>query len=425
MDVDVVVIGAGVSGLSAAGALSKKKLRVAVLEARDVVGGRVRTLQLPGVEVPLELGAEFVHGRPPRLDKLLDSRGAKRKDADGAHWLWRDGAFQRGDDASEEAMALFAKQSPEGVPVGQRIEEETEPGSATRKMSKAFVEGFYAADPRTASAAFITEMVEAADRIDGDRMFRVVSGYDEVVRALCEALGPRVTVHLSTPVTRVRWRRGHVDVEARQGFGEPLVFSARACVVTVPQPVLARELAFDPEPEGMLRDVRALETLPIVKFHLGFSRPVWKSAALSRSFAFIHAPDEPVPTWWRPLPFEANALVGWVGGPPAASLSGKPEGEQLDVALRSLEKVLGVPRLQDALVFHRVTDWGADPWARGGYVSVPAGAEEAQRRWSIPLEDTLFFAGEARQRAGHAGTVHGAIDTGRDAAKEVIASWAS
>jgi monoamine oxidase len=64
-------------------------------------------------------------------------------------------------------------------------------------------------------------------------------------------------------------------------------------------------------------------------------------------------------------------------------------------------------------------DWQADPFARGGYCVMPVDGEAAQRRLAQPVADTLFFAGEATHWAGHAGTVHGALESGERAALEV------
>ena len=67
-------------------------------------------------------------------------------------------------------------------------------------------------------------------------------------------------------------------------------------------------------------------------------------------------------------------------------------------------------------------DWKQDPWARGAYSWIPAGALEVPARLAEPVDDTLFFAGEATDTAGYRGTVHGALETGLRAAAELLAS---
>src|SRR5436305_13466012 len=79
---DVVVIGAGLAGLTAARRLAAAGLRVTVLEARDRVGGRVHTLREPGCPVPVEAGAEFVHGDPPELWDEITAAGLATDEID-------------------------------------------------------------------------------------------------------------------------------------------------------------------------------------------------------------------------------------------------------------------------------------------------------------------------------------------------------
>ena len=66
---DVAIIGAGAAGLAAAKTLSSAGLDICVLEARDRIGGRIHTHHDPAIDVPIELGAEFVHGRPPETSE--------------------------------------------------------------------------------------------------------------------------------------------------------------------------------------------------------------------------------------------------------------------------------------------------------------------------------------------------------------------
>src|ERR1700742_4326707 len=83
---DVVIVGAGVSGLSAASELRKSGLSILVLEARDHIGGRAWTRHEPDLSAPIELGAEFIHGRVPETFELLREVGKAALDTSGAHW---------------------------------------------------------------------------------------------------------------------------------------------------------------------------------------------------------------------------------------------------------------------------------------------------------------------------------------------------
>src|SRR5437868_5278469 len=88
---DVVIIGAGVSGLAAASELRKSGLSVLILEARNRVGGRAWTRHEPDLSAPIELGAEFIHGRAPETFELLREVGKAALDTSGAHWTLTDG----------------------------------------------------------------------------------------------------------------------------------------------------------------------------------------------------------------------------------------------------------------------------------------------------------------------------------------------
>ncbi len=72
-----------------------------------------------------------------------------------------------------------------------------------------------------------------------------------------------------------------------------------------------------------------------------------------------------------------------------------------------------------------VHDWQNDPYARGGYSFVTVGGDDARKQLAAPLEDTLFFAGEATDTEGEATTVAGALQSGIRAAREVLRSGRS
>jgi NADPH-dependent 2,4-dienoyl-CoA reductase/sulfur reductase-like enzyme len=93
---DVVVIGAGVAGLAAARDLRAKGHRILLIEARDRIGGRIFTHLEPGVPVPIELGAEFIHGLAPETRRLLRDTSLLALDIDGEFRRLRRGRFVRG-----------------------------------------------------------------------------------------------------------------------------------------------------------------------------------------------------------------------------------------------------------------------------------------------------------------------------------------
>lgn len=107
----------------------------------------------------------------------------------------------------------------------------------------------------------------------------------------------------------------------------------------------------------------------------------------------------------------APLMVGWAGGTRA---------EQLP----ALSRILAVPRklTEDSLVEFYYHDWANDPFSLGAYSYIPVGGLDAQAELAEPVENTIYFAGEAANTMGHQGTVHGAIQSGLRAAQMIQCS---
>ena len=112
----------------------------------------------------------------------------------------------------------------------------------------------------------------------------------------------------------------------------------------------------------------------------------------------------------------APLLTCWAGGPKAARLTGSSAKTLLKQALASVRSVLGDIDEPRAFLLH---DWQADPYARGGYSYVKVGGTGAREELAAPLEDTLYFAGEATDLE-QSGTVGGALASGVRAAKDLL-----
>jgi monoamine oxidase len=110
-------------------------------------------------------------------------------------------------------------------------------------------------------------------------------------------------------------------------------------------------------------------------------------------------------------------LTGWIAGCKLTELrtSNLPQA-----GLTTLSKILGTdPRRHMLRLYHH--DWQADAHSLGAYSYVPRGAIHASDELTLPVESTLFFAGEHTDTSGHWGTVHGALRSGYRAAKQVLA----
>lgn len=403
---DVLVLGGGVAGLSAARELDRRGVGSVVIEARDRLGGRVHTLRDASWPHPVELGAEFLHGLPRRL-KLPHRFSLRPRDCDGEHWVHDARGLRRADDAAEDAMKLLGEmKGPETTADAYLAKHAC---GVKRRLARQFVSGFYAADPRTVSTRFLVEESEGSEAVHGERMFRPTRGYDVLVRHLSKG----VNAHLSTVVTRVTWKRGRVDVEARDALGAPRRYRAEAAVIALPLGVLQHgAITFSPRPGGLALALKHLEVGPIVKLLLRFREPFWAEHR-AKDFTMLHLTQSEQQAWWRCAPFASPVLVGWSAGPQAK------RKVTVAHAVKSFERAFRMERLGRLLDAAIVVDWAADPFARGGYMVQPVGVPKPLEALFAPVDDTLFFAGEHTSFEGHAGTVHGAVWTGRRAAREV------
>jgi monoamine oxidase len=227
-------------------------------------------------------------------------------------------------------------------------------------------------------------------------------------------------VRLNSIVDAVKWRRGSATVEVRSALnGRRESLHSRRVLITVPLGVLqSGSIRFEPEPGVILGAAQALEFGNVFRVTLRFEKPFWADKPELSGASFILSEELVFPTWWTTLPVESAVITGWSAGPKADPLCGKTRSEIIDAALSSLEKIAGslTARLENAW-FH---DWHADPFSRGAYSYVPAGKLAARAKLAEPVEDTLYFAGEATDLIGYGGTVHGAIASGKRAAAQIL-----
>jgi monoamine oxidase len=258
-----------------------------------------------------------------------------------------------------------------------------------------------------------------------------MQGYDRVLRPLAETLLQRPgTLFPNAVAEEIRWSPGQVRVRARTRDGAPLgLFRATRAIITLPLSILRAPpdqvgaVRFMPRLPEKERAWSRLEMGPLVKVLLRFRSDFWRARPETRRFGFFHAPALPLPTWWTLEPHRSGHLVGWAGGPGALALSGLSEQDILGTAMETLARIFSLRStlLQAELESWRVVNWEREPFTLGGYCVIPAGALDALEALAAPVQDTLFFAGEATNTQGEEGTVHGALETGLRAASEVLA----
>ncbi len=418
----MLVVGAGVAGLAAAGEFLSAGLDVLILEARDRVGGRIYTVHDPMMAVPVELGAEFVHGMPREIFEIAAAARLAVCELDGESWTYRRGRLVRTADLFESIGPVFERMREDATQDEsfQEFLDRTDLDQDTKTWATSYVEGFNAARRERVSVLSLLEDEEAADAIQGDRAFRIFSGYDSLVQAMLPS--SRARLHLNAVVNEVRWRPGHVEAAAHSRMGHAIgPFTAERVLVTVPLGVLQQSaIRFTPEPAEALAAALRLEMGSVIRVTLRFREPFWEDRAPSLSF--LHSPGLAFPTWWTPHPAIAPVLTAWAAGPNGEALAGAGEKAIVDLATSTLDHIFGTGRahIEDLLEYWYMHDWQTDPFSRGAYSYVPVGALDARKTLAEPIEGTLAFAGEATSLEGYGGSVHGAIAAGRRAARRLL-----
>jgi monoamine oxidase len=422
---DVVVIGAGVAGLAAASELRSAGRRVIVLEGRNRTGGRIYTLHDARAPVPIELGAEFVHGEAKETVALLEAAQAVACDVTGERWSSERGSLRSMNDFWQRI---------DGVMRGLREDRSEDRSVADKRLARSFVEGFHAADTSRISESALADGGHPGDDPEEQRQARVLDGYDIVPGMLSVDLAN--DIRTSTVVDTVEWDRNGVEVLARDAAGRRVSVSARAAVVAVPlgvlhaQPPARGAIEFEPAlPDGHRAALDALAMGAVTRFTLLFDEAFWEDLpedripgkAVASRLAFVLAPRADVKVWWTAHPVRAPMLTGWTGGPAAPLLTEDPDALE-DIALRSLAATLPVTtaRLRKHVVALWTHDWQRDAFSRGAYSYVLVGGSEAASRLARPIQSTLYIAGEAASAEGRNGTVDGAIASGRAQARKII-----
>jgi monoamine oxidase len=430
VDHDVIVVGAGMAGLSAASELRALGLDVLVLEARNKIGGRVDT-NYEFTSHPIERGAEFVHGENVVTWELIRRWGL--------HTL---SALEEGDNFFIDVAGQFLPITQAAqLPGGDSLKfMSARPG--VYELAKAWVKSrkpdidltsmlqasgvvldpkfypivshsFEGLDAAGLQQLGVYGLVETSYEGDGDADFRIAEGYS----SLSHYLARKLQIRLAEPVDRVTWNPSGARVTATAGS----TLETRKIVITVPLAQLQQStIRFEPPLTTEKQNaINRLGAGHIVKIILQFDDPFWPASME------CFATDKHTGFWWRPgwnRPDEASVLTAYAGAALADRLVRLGNEAAIQIALEDLTKLFGNP-VKTKYIGGMVLNWQAEPYIEMAYSFCPVGAAGLRRVLSYPIDGVLFFAGEATSVERNA-TVHGAIESGRRAAKEVSAALA-
>lgn len=405
-DIDVAIIGAGAAGLGAANALKGSGLSVLVLEARDRLGGRSHTiLPAPGVmfdvgcgwlhsadrnsfvAIAATLGFEIDKSRPPWRDESVNVAFPPRERADFIDAL--DDFYERCEDASDAAYDSVAS-------------EWLEPGNRWNPMIDAISTYINGCELDQVSV-YDMDAYE-----DTEINWRVSRGYG----ALIAAYGAACDVALSTNVTRIDHSGARVKIETSRG-----TLTAAKVIVTVPTNLIADEaIRFFPALPAKVGAARGLPLGLADKVMLALDEP----EALPKDGNLRGATMRTAMGSYHLRPYGQPSIEGYFGGRFAQELEDAGEGALAAQSIDEIVALLGSDyrRKLKPLASSR---WAHDPFARGSYSHAMPGCADCRAVLAAPIDDRLFFAGEATS-PNFFSTAHGARDSGERAAREVMAS---
>lgn len=360
---DVIVIGAGFTGLSAATSLVRHGMNVLVLEARDRVGGRTEATRLQDGSV-IDGGGQFFSRDMPRVSALVEKYGRRVVET----WMDGDSLFLPPIDAREadaiysavnvlrEEMLMIEPDDPASaaLSVGQWLDAQTR-DKDVRAAFRAMVEGLWNQP---------AEILPLWYLISNDR--RVTSEYSELeyfladtMQALAEDLAGELgdRIRLSTPVRRIVEVSDGIDIETEHGR-----FSADRVVIALP-PVMAGRLDYQPPlPVALRSALNVWKPGAVLKVFLRYERAFWREKGLSGTIMWrqptgLYACDVSGP--------EVAGLVLFLSGTIAADRAGRSHDALVSEAKTRLVEALGEEAANPVEV--SIRNWVDDPWSSGAY----------------------------------------------------------
>ncbi len=372
----------------------------------------MHTLHVPDLPMPIELGAEFIHGEVDTTFDIVDAAALTVAQLPDDHWWSANGQRERITDFWSTIDTIRAKigKLKRDISFADFLRRRNDLTPRQRQLACNFVEGYHASHADRISASVLRSSDEEQE---GDqKQFRIANGQDALIAWLRAGLDPqRTTLLLGTAADKVQWSDGAVTVHC----GATRIRAAKL-IVTIPIGVWkAGTIAFDPPLPDKERAIEKLESGHVVKIAFRFRERFWDDVN------FLHTADRYMPTWWSAAPFRTPVLTGWAGGHAADAMLAEGTEAMIDRGLQAMASAWDVPRprLDELLVGTFTHDWQADPFSRCAYSYAAVGGANAHDALAKPVRKTLFFAGEATS-SDQTGTVAGAIDSGQRAAREIL-----
>lgn len=413
----VIVIGAGAAGLYAAHLLKQKDLSVTVLEASGQIGGRLRPLT-GFADFPIELGAEEVHGNKSTWYNIVKNSGTSFINIETEDYFLYNGNLSAVSAVSNNADVAkvysfndnLYKYTGADVPVQQVIDSFGNTSKVTALYTALLGNERGTSNTRLGarSAAIEDEKWTAGD----DNYMISGKHYLEILQAHCSDIIPHVL--LNKPVTKIDYNGTNVSVTCPGGE----TFTADKVLITVPLAVLqTNSIQFVPAlPPAKTSAINAIGMDAGMKIILRFSARFWAEDTGS-----VYGPNY-IPEFWVTSlgrSSTAHVLTAYVMGDKAAFLSTQGSNA-INYALQDLDALYGAGVASDSLQDSYIMDWSKEPYIQGAFSYASVGSSAYREVLQQPVNNLLYFAGEATNTSGHIGTVHGAIESAEKAAQQIV-----
>lgn len=418
-DGKVIIIGAGAAGLQAAQTLRKAGVKfIDIFEASDKWGGRIRALS-SFADFPIELGAEEIHGENTRLKAIFDNQGRQLIDSEatGEDYYFYNNSLQTGTalennsdfERSTDFIDGIADYSGPDVSIEQLVN-----AGGFNDDLKAFINAQIGNEYGTDNSKLGADSLAVLDNLwtAGDKNFMIkgASMYEVLAQEFSEELG---FIKYNKVVNSINYSGNIVEVSTADGN----TYTANKVIIAVPLSILkSNTINFSP-----ILPVAKQEAIDKIGFGKGmkiimkFSQRFWAEdtgSIFGKGF---------VPEFWATGAGRGtnNILTAFIMGEKAEYLSSLGNSAYQQV-LMQLDAMYGNNIATNSYLSHYKMDWIKEPFIQGSYSFPAPNSKNSFLQLSLPIDNKLYFAGEATNYTGHNATVHGAIESGITCSDNII-----